>query len=591
MTIKTTPVKLLWLLLLLFCFSSCRTDVSTETTSFTPDQEFDTFKNEFVEELWRLHPDWASSEGYHLYDSELVIPDAAYRAKVMAAYQQNLEKLQTFDPEKLTANNRTDLKMIENFLKSGMWYNNTFKSYEWNPAEYNIGGSVAGILNGRYDVLEARLRSISTKIANAENYYQTARQIIKQPTKEHTELAIMQNKGSLSVFGQPMLDSIQKSGLKQPEKELLKKRIETAKASINQYVQYLEQDVLKQKKAGELRSFRIGKELYSTKFKYDLVSRYSADEIFQKAKQRKEELHQNMAKLSRELWPKYFPEKAMPADSLKLISSLIGIISEKHVHRDSFMLAVEQQIPELVKFVDDKKLLTQDPEKPLVVRKTPEYMRGVAGASISAPGPYDKKADTYYNVTPLDQYTPEQAESYLREYNFYTLQILNIHEAIPGHYTQLVYSNRSPSIIKAILGSGAMVEGWAVYTERMMLEQGYGNNSPELWLMYYKWHLRVVLNTVLDYSIHVLGMTEQEAMDLLQKQGFQEKTEAAGKWRRATLSQVQLCSYFTGYTEIYDLREELKEKQGKKFDLKNFHEEFLSYGSAPVKFIRQMMLD
>ena len=216
-------------------------------------------------------------------------------------------------------------------------------------------------------------------------------------------------------------------------------------------------------------------------------------------------------------------------------------------------------------------------------------MRGFAGASISAPGPYETKENTYYNVTPLDNMNAEQAESYLREYNHWILQILNIHEAIPGHYTQLVYSNESPSLIKNILGNGAMIEGWAVYSERMMLEEGYGDFEPEMWLMYYKWNLRVICNTILDYSIQVKGMTEQQGLDLLMNDAFQEHAEASGKWRRATLSQVQLTSYYTGYREIYDFRELQKQKLGKDFDLKTFHNEFLSYGSAPVKYIRVLM--
>ena len=269
---------------------------------------------------------------------------------------------------------------------------------------------------------------------------------------------------------------------------------------------------------------------------------------------------------------------------------VIDEVSKQHVHRDSFVTAIRQQIPQLVAFVKENDLLTLDPEKPLVVRETPKYMRGFAGASISAPGPYDKNAETYYNVTPLDHYSAEEAESYLREYNDYVLQILNIHEAIPGHYTQLVYSNQSPSLIKSILGNGAMIEGWAVYTERMMLEAGYGGDALEMGLMYYKWNLRTVCNTILDYGIHVLDYSEEDAMHLLMKEAFQEMAEAKGKWRRARLSQVQLCSYFTGFYEIMQLREELKELQGADFDLKKFHEQFLSYGSAPVKYIRQLML-
>ena len=122
-----------------------------------------------------------------------------------------------------------------------------------------------------------------------------------------------------------------------------------------------------------------------------------------------------------------------------------------------------------------------------------------------------------------------------------------------------------------------------------MLENGY-KNSPEMSLMYYKWNLRVTLNAILDYQVHAMGISEKHAMEMLRREGFQEEAEAQGKWTRAKLSQVQLSSYFTGFTEIYDLREELKNKQGKNFDLKKFHEKFLSYGNAPVKYIREMML-
>ena len=213
-------------------------------------------------------------------------------------------------------------------------------------------------------------------------------------------------------------------------------------------------------------------------------------------------------------------------------------------------------------------------------------MAGVAGASISAPGPYDKNANTYYNVGSLSGWDKARSESYLREYNDYILQILNIHEAIPGHYTQLVYSNQSPSIIKSIFGNGAMIEGWAVYSEKMMLESGY-NSTDEMMIMYYKWNLRSTCNTILDISVHTKDMTKEQALNLLINEAFQQQAEADGKWKRVSLTQVQLCSYFAGYTEIYEFRESLK-KEDKDFDLKKFHEKFLSYGSAPVKYIKEL---
>ena len=207
-------------------------------------------------------------------------------------------------------------------------------------------------------------------------------------------------------------------------------------------------------------------------------------------------------------WIKYFDKAPKPADKLAEIKQVIDKISETHVKPEEFQSAIEQQIPALVKFIKDKDLIYIDPSKPLVVRKEPDYMAGVAGASISAPGPYDKNGNTYYNVGTLAGMPKDKAESYLREYNKYILQILNIHEAIPGHYTQLVYSNQSPSLIKSLFGNNAMIEGWAVYAERMMLENGYENNEDEMWLMYYKWNLRSTCNTILDYSVHTKNMSK-----------------------------------------------------------------------------------
>jgi uncharacterized protein (DUF885 family) len=337
------------------------------------------------------------------------------------------------------------------------------------------------------------------------------------------------------------------------------------------------------------RTFRLGKELYEQKFAYDIQSASTAEQTYQKALAAREELLTNMDKLSDELWDKNMGSTAKPADRFAKIGMMIDKLSARHVAREDFVNEIKRQIPVLQDWVISHNLLTLDPNKPLEVRATPAYAAGVAGASIDAPGPYRPQDRTFYNVTPLDGATPEAAESSLREYNHWILQILNIHEAIPGHYAQLVYANRSPSIVKSIFGNGAMVEGWAVYGERMMLESGYGDNAPEMWLMYSKWNLRSVTNTILDYSVHVLGMTEEQAVDLLTREAFQTRSEAVEKWHRVQVSSVQLTSYFSGYSEIMELREQRKQQLGPRFNLKEFHEQFLSYGSAPVRVIKGLM--
>lgn len=576
---------LLPLVIIITILNGCSSKIQENSS----DASFEKFREYYVESLWKISPSSAIYAGYHKYDSLLIIPNEENKKNTISYYNALMDSLKKFDESKLSDLNKIDLWMMRDNIEASLWYINSFRSNEWNPANFNIAGDFAEILNGKYDNLDNRLRTFSKRLKNVPAYYEAAKLQIKTPTIEHTDLAILQNEGSVNeVFGGSLKDSVAKSNLSEIEKQQLLSGADVAKNAMLDFASFLKEK-RKAMTPENSRSFRIGKELYESKFKFDIVSGYSASELYNKAVNRKAELHHEMAALSRQLWPKYFGSVAMPSDSLQLIRKMIDTLSVKHVNRDSFLQSIEQQIPNLVKFISDKDLIYIDPSKPLVVRKTPAYMEGSgAGASISAPGPYDKNANTYYNVSPLNGYTPEEAESYLREYNYYILQILNIHEAIPGHYTQLVYSNQSPSIIKSVLGNGAMVEGWAVYTERMMLENGYGNNEPEMWLMYYKWHLRSVCNTILDYSVHVNNMSEQDAMKLLVDGAFQQKAEADGKWRRVKLSSVQLTSYFNGFSEIYDLREELK-KQG-DFDLKKFHEKFLSYGSAPVKYIKGLMM-
>lgn len=588
---KKTTLSLA-ILLSLAGIVGCQSQTNTSAAAVTAEAQatsFAQFSNAFIDSLWELSPTWALYSGKHVNDGYLDIPNEASRAKTLAFVSAQQTALAKFDQQSLSANELIDYHLINNLLGSMAWDITTFKSWQWDPSNYNVAGGFAQIINENFAPLDDRLRSVLARMENIPAYYAAAQANINQPTLEHTELAIMQNQGAFSVFSDDLLKQVADSGLSDGEKALFKTRFDAATVAINGHIAWLNNLVSQLKKDGA-RSFRIGEALYEQKFAFDIQAGMTAKQLYEKAMADKERVQGEMTKLTDKLWSKYFTTPK-PADNKIAIRQLIDKLSTQHVKRDDFVNEVRKQIPQLIDFVNQKNLVTLDPKKPLVVRETPEYMRGFAGASISAPGPYEKLGNTYYNVTPLDDMSDESAESYLREYNHWILQILNIHEAIPGHYTQLVYSNESPSLVKSLFGNGAMVEGWAVYTERMMLEEGYGNFEPEMWLMYYKWNLRVISNTILDYSIHVKGMTEKEAIALMMDEAFQQQAEAEGKWRRATLSQVQLTSYYSGYREIYDFREEYKKAKDKDFDLKTFHEKFLSYGSAPVKYIRQLMQD
>ena len=564
----------------------CKKEGNSLPQDLKDDSSFGNYENRFLDGFWKLNPDWATSVGYHKYDSLLLVPNDQNRDKMVHFAKVQLDSLSRFDVNILSQSNKIDYQIMQNQLQKAEWSAQQLKAYQWDPSSYNVIGTFAYILNEHYEPLSKRLRSFYEKMSGIPAYYKEAEKQIKNPVTELTDLAVEQHLGGISTFEKDFEDSLKKANIPAAEQKQMADRAHNSAEVIKGFTAWL-----KALKNDKPRSFRLGKDLYNSKFKYDIQTDLTAQQIYNAAVERKKHVHAEMAKISRKLWPKYFGSRPMPADSLEMIAAIIDTISSKHTTPGDFQQAIENEIPKLTTFVKAKDLVTLDPSKPLIIRKEPGYMAGVAGASMSSPGPYDKNGNAYFNVGSLAGWSPGKAESYLLEYNDYTLQILCIHEAIPGHYVQLLYANNSPSLIKSVFGNGAMIEGWAVYSEQMMLDNGFDDNSPEMRLMWYKWHLRSVCNTILDYSVHAENMSKQEAIKLLTHDAFQQSAEAEGKWKRVTVSSVQLDSYFTGYKEIMDLRDSWKKKQGDKYKLKDFNESFLSYGSAPVKLIKEAMLN
>jgi len=548
----------------------------------------DRFVDDFFNAWWALYPTAAINTGLFTHADELPAEDAARRARKQAFIDEWLRRLDAMALATRNAHERADLELIRGRLDSARWYLTRFKDWQWDPSGYNVAEPFEVIVNTDFAPLDARLRTISTRLAQVPAFYAAAQANIERPTLEHTDLAILQNKGGLATFDDRLLQKAQASSLTADEKKQFAERLLNARSAIQRYIGFLE-DQRPRLAAGEARPYAIGRALYEEKFRIDNHTGFEADQLYELALEEKARLHDQMAALATTLWPRYFGDEPRPADRLVMIRRLLDKLSLDHVKREDLVSAVRRQIPQLEAFVREHDLVDQDLAKPLKVRETPAYQRGGAGASVDAAGPYNPGGDTFYNVTPLDEETPEDAESTLREYNRWMLQILNIHEAIPGHYTQLVHANRSPSLVKSVFGDGATIEGWAVYGERMMLTAGYGNNEPEMWLFWMKWNLRTVCNTILDHQVHTAGMTREQMMDLVVREAFQEKSEAREKWRRATLTSVQLTSYFAGYTAIWRFREEEEKRLGQAFDLKAFHNQFLSYGSAPVPVIKALM--
>jgi uncharacterized protein (DUF885 family) len=572
-----------WILL-----ASCTTGQNPQAGP-GPDSLFTTFQARFLDSFWKENPGQAIFEGYGKYYDRLSIPDSLSFARTSAFSSQWLDSLYRYDYAGLSSDNQINFRIIENELKSDRWYVDTFRIQQWDPAKYNLGGECYYILTQPYAPLAERLKTLSAHLRDADGYFPAALKTIRRPTRDYTELAISQNQGSLEIFASMIPDSIKASSLQGPEKDSLEHRVSRALRATNQYIASLK--MLVSNPSTEFRDFRIGKDLFRTKFRYDLVTAFTPEQMFEKADSAKKYYHRAMFVLADSLWGKYYPGQTKPEDSLELIKVVLSQIGMQHASPANVVHVASGMVHRLEEFIIRKDLFDYDTTYPLQVRVMPAFMAGVSLANAEFTPPYLKSGVTYYNVSDLSRMPPAAAESELREYNNYSLELLSIHEAMPGHCLQGVYNHKkSNSIVKSVFENGAMVEGWAVYCEQMMVENGWGNNSAEMRLVLYKWRLRELGNVMVDYGLQCLGWSKSDIINLLKKETFQEDAQIEEKYHRAAVSQVQLCSYFTGLTEILSLREAYKQKMSHAFRLKDFHEKFLSYGSAPVMYIREMML-
>jgi uncharacterized protein (DUF885 family) len=285
------------------------------------------------------------------------------------------------------------------------------------------------------------------------------------------------------------------------------------------------------------------------------------------------------------------PETPSHDQEQKTIEAALELAYAERPDRGNVVETAKAELAKATEFVKQKDLITL-PDAPVQVILMPEFQRGVSVAYCDSPGPLDKGLDTFYAVSPIpDDWKPEQVTSFLKEYNTRSIAELGVHEAMPGHYVQIWHSNKHPSILRAVLSSGSFVEGWAVYAEKLMADEGFLDHDPLYHLIQLKWYLRSIANAILDQAIHVDGMSEADAMKLMMDGTFQQEREAAGKWTRARLGSTQLPTYFVGVQEHLDLRKAYEAKMGDKFNLKVYHDKELSYGSPPVRFVLALMLD
>jgi uncharacterized protein (DUF885 family) len=384
----------------------------------------------------------------------------------------------------------------------------------------------------------------------------------------------------------------QLSTLAEKDGARLLRAIATAREAIEKHQTWLEKELLP-KAAGD---FRLGPRLFDEKLAFTLHTPLSRDEIRDRARLELVRVRDEMYRTAQEVYGKKHPYTRFPDDPSReyrqvIIRAALEMAATDAPRPDAVVDTATATLEMATEFVRKKDLITL-PGDPLDIIIMPEFQRGVSTAYCDSPGPLDVGQKTFYAVAPLpSDWSVPQVTSYLREYNIRSIHNLTVHEAMPGHFVQLAWANRYPSTLRAVLSSGVFVEGWACYTERMMVDEGYLEGDPLMRLVGLKWYLRTIANALIDQAIHVDGIERDEALQLMIEDTFQEEREAAGKWIRAQLTSTQLSTYFVGFQEHRDLRRETEAAWGKDFSLKRYHDKVVSYGSPPVQFVRALMLD
>jgi uncharacterized protein (DUF885 family) len=303
-----------------------------------------------------------------------------------------------------------------------------------------------------------------------------------------------------------------------------------------------------------------------------------------------------MLEIARPLQQKGGSKTAGASDENAVIRAVLNQIAGKHATKATYFDSAKKDLAEATEFVRQKGLVALPASSNLQVIPTPEFMRGIYSVGGFNPAPaMEPHLGAFYWLTPIpDNWPKERVESKLREYNHYGLKLLTIHEAIPGHYLQFEYANAvKPTerrLLRAVYGNGPYIEGWAVYATEMMLDEGYLDNDPQLQLTFLKQQLRMIANAILDVRLHTKNMTDQEALDLMMRDCFQEKEEATGKLQRAKLSSVQLPTYFTGWRQWWRIRRALEAKQGDRFRLAEFHRRALETGAVPPPALERILV-
>jgi uncharacterized protein (DUF885 family) len=561
--------------------------------------DFGRLAEEFVYTTLAFSPSGATAAGLHQYNNQKLddllddfSPPAQDRQRKF--YEDFRKRLDAFKPDSLPAEDRADLGIMQDQISLALLDLNEIHTAQHNPTLYveTLGNALFNPYVLEYAPKPARLQNIIARLQKVPQYLIQASANLLSSPDIWTNVAVEENAGNIALVDKTIRSEV--------PPELRESYAQAAKPALEAMQRF--QDYLKQSLAARNRAdWRLGRDLYVQKFRYTLASGVEPEAMLADADADLNRVRARMLALAlplhRTMFPSHKDHMELSGEEREnlMIGEVLDKIAERHSTRESYMDDARKDLEESRAFVQQKHLLTLPSRSNLQVIPTPEFMRGIYSVGGFSPAPaLEPQLGAFYWVTPIPADWPKQrVESKLREYNFYKLKLLTIHEAIPGHYVQGEFANdvqpKSRRVLRSLYGNGAYIEGWAEYATQMMLDEGFLDHSPELALTFAKEELRVLANAILDVRLQMLHMTDQEALDLMEKRTFQESEEANGKLQRAQLSSCQLPMYFLGWRGWLRVRDGYKQAEGSAYSLSQFNDKALEQGAVPLAILGQLL--
>jgi uncharacterized protein (DUF885 family) len=538
--------------------------------------EYNSMVDQYFDKYFHFHPSDGTQAGFHQYDNLLEDLSQQGRDAELSSLLEAKQANGYYHTDRLSEEQRTDWKLLANATNARILELQEIRMWQKNPDIYSSLGSasVFGLMSRKFAPPADRLKSVIAREHMIPANLAAARINLKNPPRVYTEIAIEQMPGIISFFQKDVPAAFKDVTDPQLLAEF-KTSNDKVVAELQKYQDFLKNDLLPISKG----DYRLGPDLYRKKLLYDEMVEIPLDRLLQIGY---DDLHKNQAELIR---------VAALIDPGKAPEDVLAALEQDHPKPDQLLQSFRDTFNSLIQFIQQKKIITIPSDVQPIVEETPPFARALTSASMDSPGPYETKAtEAFFNVTlPEPTWSAEKTKSWMEGFNRGTTISTAVHEAYPGHYEQFLWEKQFPSKVRKLIGCGSNIEGWAHYTEQMMLDEGYGNGDPKLRIGQLQDALLRDARYIVGIEMHTGKMTLQQATDFFVKEGHQTLAVAEREAQRGTSDPTYLV-YTLGKLEIMKLRADYQQKVGASFSLQQFHDEFMKQGAPPIVIIRRAML-